>query len=281
MAPRGSSRDAESISDSASPCRAAAGKGRRSKAKGVKTPPADEDGDAADIAEDADRCLAIELAALLRVRHPGGLAVGALTGSDVRHALREPMRAAGLRSFKAKWLTRFPVELVFDGKTVKAAPVASKGVEEAAAAFAAEDAALQKAAELPPPKSCMSQRKPETSGIQTSKARNIEFADFVDVLVFKLGHEPGLVARKGQHVKRPMAAGDEVSQLYGSRNACLRNNKFAKEAWLDPAVLPPVDDSEGDPSDKAVTVEDIVVEPLDDVDSNDDVSGDETEWTAV
>jgi len=68
--------------------------------------------------------LAAALASALREKHPDGLPLGTLASSpSIRHRLSDLMRAARVRSFKARWLSRFPSELRFDGKCVTAADV--------------------------------------------------------------------------------------------------------------------------------------------------------------
>mmetsp|Transcript_41583 Transcript_41583/g.89273 ORF Transcript_41583/g.89273 Transcript_41583/m.89273 type:complete len:387 (+) Transcript_41583:315-1475(+) len=253
--------------------------------------------------------LAEALAAFLRDNHPRGLALGALAGSEVRQSLRDPMRDAGVRSFKAKFLSRFPAELLFDGKMVRPAPSfqpAPRGGgdgkapnEEIVGDCKAQALRLSPAAlasqPVPPmkhpsfgslPRSCLRRSSEPGLGAQTqgkkqqaAAPRRASFADLIDVLVFKLGHEPGAVSARGQHVRRPMNQGDsdeapdvedEEDEDESEEDACGnaaekvgdnrqdtsktdRNSmKYAKakDHWLDPSMLPPATDLDEDDQDE-------------------------------
>lgn len=204
--------------------------------------------------ETADEVLAMELAAFLR-RHRGGLAVGALAGADVRQALRDPMRAAGFRSFKAKWLSRFPALLLFDGKTVCAAAAAGE------AELADESHSGDSVQQLTPAvlRSCL-RAESAAEGVASDGAEGrcsvgagqrparVSFSRLLDMVVFKVQHEPSLVARKGQHVQRPVSSHsdeeeekgeEEMWQIAGSKKKPRSYRIYAKEHWLESDSLLP------------------------------------------
>lgn len=200
----------------------------------------------------AELQLAVALAEFLQARYPGGITLGALAGSDVRQGLREPMRDAGIRSFKAKWLQRFPEHLIIDtkNKTLRAAGVDATAIRAAEVGGKVVLECTESSERLVCTemlRSCLRQQSAAVGidGDVRKKDVRITFTDLVDTLLFKVGHDPKDVAKKGQHVKRPMVT-DDNEHDDGPPAATMRPalRKANKEAWLNPVLLPPVHDDE-------------------------------------
>jgi len=207
----------------------------------------------------AELRLAMALATFLQVRCPAGVAFGALAGPEVRQSLKDCMRDAGIRSFKAKWLQRFPEQLIFDSRTksIRAAPTmivaAAIGQEAEEADATARQEHLETDGSSKCPSSAPPQERHRRSCLKGSRSFECQegaagmqrpqllFADRTDELLFKVGHEPRFVVQKSQQLQRPMKLGhdDEMTGRHVYRKA-------DKEVWLSASLLPPLSDDHDD-----------------------------------
>jgi len=179
---------------------------------------------------DADTDLAIALAEFLQVRYPSGLPLGALAGTgEVRQALRNQMREAGVRSFKAKWLMRFPEVITFDGKTVRAKHSgASGGNQEVLSSRPLSCLRRASCSDAEPAKPGLISK-----GIIGQGERRVTFTSLYDLLLFKPTHDTNVAVKRGQCVQRPL-----VDPVNNAPRKIIPNT----EAWLNPALLTPIDD---------------------------------------
>jgi len=204
-------------------------------------------------AVDSEQRLALGLAELLRAQYPSGVAFGALASAEVRNALRESMRAAGVKCFKPKFLHRFPAVLIYDGKLVRAAQIADAAA--AGEAHLARDRGIAQTADEGAGlviHSCL--RKNDNglgSASRTAAVDGVEIQTHVnwtkayDLLTFKPGTAPAAVVN-GRHVKRLMV---DSSDVQAQANICAKGGKgclsrLTKTAWVSRAEAQHEEDSD-------------------------------------